>query len=72
MPFVRVTSFPWTARQRDAVARDITAAIARHVGAHPDVIWVLFEEAPQPQWYLAGAQFKGRWGNGAARRRHAR
>lgn len=76
MPFVRVTGFPWTKRQREAVAKDITASIARHVGAHPDVTWVLFEETPQPHWFLAGTEFKGRWGTstlgarrGAAARR---
>ena len=65
MPFVRVTSFPWTKKQREAVAREITAAIAKHVGAHPDVTWVLFEKAHQPHWFLGGREFKGRWGTAA-------
>jgi len=69
VPFVRVTSFPWTKKQREAVARDITAAIAKHVGAHPEATWVLFERAEQPHWFLAGREFKGRWGGTPAPRR---
>ena len=65
MPSVRVSSFPWTKQQREAVARDITAAIVKHVGADPAVTWVVFEEIPQPQWYLGGRAFKGSWAPGA-------
>ena len=72
MPFVRVTSFPWTKEQRKAVARDITTAIRKHVGAHPDAIWVLFEKAEQPHWFLAGEEFKGRWGGSPAPRHRKR
>ena len=55
------------------MANDITTAITKHVGAHPDAVWVLFEKAEQPHWFLAGKEFKGRWGGSRPpRRRRAR
>jgi 4-oxalocrotonate tautomerase len=55
MPMVRIEMFPGrTRQQKEAAAREITAAIERTLGAKPDATDIIFVEVAKSDWAHAG------------------
>jgi 4-oxalocrotonate tautomerase len=55
MPVVRVTWFEGKeAREKEAVAKDITGSIVTHTGTDAKYIYVIFEDVKPSDWAGAG------------------
>ena len=60
MPFVCVRAVKERLRaagpeKRDAMAADISKAIAEGIGVPADAVWVVFEEVAAEDWYVGGS-----------------
>lgn len=55
MPFVNIRIYEGHGRERkDEIARRVTEAISDVCKLPREAIWVVFEEVPPPDWYVAG------------------
>jgi 4-oxalocrotonate tautomerase len=55
MPFVNIRIYEGHGQERkDEIARRVTDAIADVARVPREVVWVVFEEVPPPDWYVGG------------------
>ena len=55
MPFVNIKIYEGHAKERkDELARRITEVITEVTKIPPQGIWVVIDEVPPPDWYVAG------------------
>jgi 4-oxalocrotonate tautomerase len=55
MPFVSIRLYAGHPRERkDEIARRITDTLAEVCQVKREAVWVVFEEVPPPDWYVAG------------------
>jgi 4-oxalocrotonate tautomerase len=58
MPVVRVTWFEGKeAKEKEAVAKDITDSIVAHTGTDASYIYVIFEDVKPSDWAGAGSLY---------------
>jgi len=58
MPIAKIELLPGRSDQtKEAIAREITDTLARHTGAAPEHIYVMFEEVARNNWAVAGKTF---------------
>lgn len=55
MPFVNIRLYEGHPKERrDEIARRVTDVIADVAKLPREAVWVVFEEIPPPDWYVAG------------------
>lgn len=58
MPIVKIELLPGRSDQaKAAIAAEITQTVARHTGAAPEHIYVMFGEVAPNNWAVAGKTF---------------
>jgi 4-oxalocrotonate tautomerase len=55
MPFVNIRLYEGHPQERkDEIARRVTDALADVCKLPREAVWVVFEDVPPPDWYVAG------------------
>ena len=55
MPFVNIRLYEGHGKERkDEIARRVTETISDVCKVPREVVWVVFEDVPPPDWYVAG------------------
>lgn len=61
MPVVRITMAEGRSRdEKEALAEEVTAALVKHVRAHREHVYVIFEDIPAEDWTVGGETIKSR------------
>jgi 4-oxalocrotonate tautomerase len=55
MPFVNIRLYEGHGKERkDEIARRVTETVADVCKVPREAVWVVFEDVPPPDWYVAG------------------
>lgn len=55
MPTIRIELWAGKSKElKDALAKDITDVVVKHIGCPPEGVTIVFDERPKGDWYTAG------------------
>lgn len=57
MPVVNIQMFSGRDQAKSAIAKDVTASIAKHANVDPQYVYVIFNDVETKDWAISGELF---------------
>jgi 4-oxalocrotonate tautomerase len=57
MPVVNIQMFAGREHAKSAIAKDVTASIAKHANVDPQYVYVIFNDVETKDWAISGELF---------------
>ncbi len=59
MPLITISLWPGrTAEQKEELAREITNAVTKVLGAKREHVIIVYQDTPRENWYIAGSRLE--------------